>query len=90
MNLWKARLRHYDSSLRRRFSKVLKLRSTRENNYTFECKDLDTKESKVLQRQMLGLLEAANRAFQEMKNAKDVLFLDCGNQINKKERREAN
>ena len=90
MNLWKARLRHYDSSLRRRFSKVLKLRSTRENNYTFECKDLDTKESKVLQCQMLGLLEAANRAFQEMKNAKDVLFLDCGNQINKKERREAN
>jgi len=26
---------------------------------------------------MLGLLEAANRAFQEMKNAKDVLFLDA-------------
>jgi len=25
-----------------------------------------------------------------MKNAKDVLFLDCGNQIDKKERREAN
>jgi len=28
---------------------------------------------------MLGLIEVANRAFQEMKNAKDVLFLDCGN-----------
>jgi hypothetical protein len=39
---------------------------------------------------MLGLIEAADRAFQEMKNAKDVLFLDCGNQIDKKEGREAN
>jgi hypothetical protein len=39
---------------------------------------------------MLGLIEAANRTFQEMKNAKDVLFLDRENQIDKKERREAN
>jgi hypothetical protein len=73
-----------------RFYKVIKLRSRGDNNYIFECKDLDTKESKVLQCQMLGLIEAADRAFQEMKNAKDVLFLDCGNQIDKKERREAN
>ena len=39
---------------------------------------------------MLGLLKATDRAFQEMENAKDVLFLDCRNQIDKKERREAN
>jgi len=62
-----------------RFYKVLKIHGRGGNNYSFETKDLDTKESKVLQCQMLGLIEAANRAFQEMKNAKDVLFLDCGN-----------
>ena len=62
-----------------RFYKVIKVRSRGDNNYLFECKDLHTKESKVLQCQMRGLIEAANRAFQEIKTAKDVLFLDCGN-----------
>ena len=30
------------------FYKVLKLRSSGDNSYTFECKDLDTKQSKIL------------------------------------------
>ena len=62
-----------------RFYKVLKLKSTGENNYVFECKDLDTKENKVFQYQMLGLIEAADRAFQEMKSPKDIFFLDLDN-----------
>ena len=61
------------------FYKVLKLRSSGDNNYIFECKDLDTKESKVLQCQMRGLIEAANRAFQEMNSPQDVFFLDLDN-----------
>jgi hypothetical protein len=56
--------------------KVLKHRSSGDNNYILECKDLDTTESKGLHCQMRGLLEAANRAFQEMKSPKDVFFLD--------------
>ena len=44
-----------------RFYKVLKLRSTGDNNYTFECKELDTKEGKNLQFKMSGLLEALDR-----------------------------
>jgi hypothetical protein len=39
----------------RRFYKVLKLRSKGENSYTFECKDLDTKESREFQFRMNGL-----------------------------------
>jgi hypothetical protein len=66
------------------FDKILKLRSIGDNNYLFECKDLDTKESKVLQCQMRGLSEAANRAFYEMKNAKDFLFLDRGIELRQK------
>ena len=58
------------------FYKVLKLRSTGDNNYLFEYNDLNTKENKILQCQMRGLNEAANRAFQEMKSPKDILFLD--------------
>ena len=43
------------------FYKVLKLRSSGDNNYIFECKDLDTKESKILQYRMSSLLEALDR-----------------------------
>ena len=59
-----------------RFYKVLKLRSTKDNNYTFECKDLDTKEEKNLQFNLSSMLEAADTAFKTMKNPKDIFFLD--------------
>ena len=62
-----------------RFYKVLKLRTTGDNNYTFECKDLDTKEEKTLQLNLSGLLEAADTAFKTMKNPKDIFFLDLDN-----------
>ena len=58
------------------FYKVLKLRNSGDNNYIFECKDLDTKESKILQYRMSGLLEALDQAVGVLKNPKDVFFLD--------------
>jgi hypothetical protein len=58
---------------------VLKLRSKRDNPYTFECKDLDTKESREFQFRMNGLLEAADRVFSVMKSPKDIFFLDLDN-----------
>ena len=62
-----------------RFYKVLKLRSTGDNNYTFECKDVDTREEKTLEFKMSGLLEAADQAFKVMKSPKDIFFLDLDN-----------
>jgi hypothetical protein len=59
-----------------RFYKVLKVRSKGDNSYTFECKDLDTKESRDFQFRMSGLLEVADRAFSIMKCPKDIFFLD--------------
>ena len=59
-----------------RFYKVLKLRSNGEHSYTFECKDIDSKESKVFQYKMLGLLEALDRAVAVMKGPRDIFFLD--------------
>jgi len=63
-----------------RFYKVLKLRSTGDNNYIFECKDLDTKEEKTLEYKLSGLLEAADQAFKVMKSPKDIFFLDLDNE----------
>lgn len=59
-----------------KFFKVIKARSQGDNNYVFECKDLDTKEDKTLQFNLSGFLEAADRAFQVMKSPKDIFFLD--------------
>ena len=59
-----------------RFYKVIKVKSRGDNNYTFECKDLDTKESKILQYKMSGLLEALDQAVNVLKNPKDIFFLD--------------
>ena len=63
-----------------RFYKVLKLRSKGDSSYAFECKDLDTKESKEFQLSITGLLEAADRAFSIMKSPKDIFFLDLDNE----------
>jgi hypothetical protein len=59
-----------------RFYKVLKTRARGNNNYTFECRDLDTKEDMILQFNLSGFLEATDRAFKAMKSPKDIFFLD--------------
>ena len=52
------------------------MKSTGENSYVFECKDLDSKESRVFQYKLSGLLEALDRALSIMKGLKDIFFLD--------------
>jgi hypothetical protein len=47
--------------------------------YTFECKDLDTKQSRTLDFSLSGFLEAADDAFTVMKSPKDIFFLDLDN-----------
>jgi hypothetical protein len=59
-----------------RFYKVLKVRTAEENSYTFECRGLDSKESKVFKYRLSGLLEALDRAFSIMKSPKDIFLLD--------------
>ena len=59
-----------------RFHKVVKLRSIGDNNYIFECKDLDTKQETTIHHRISGLLEAADTAFNLMKTPKDIFFLD--------------
>lgn len=59
-----------------RFFKVLKVRSAGEHSYLFECKDLDSRENRVFQYKMLGLLEALERATSIMKSQKDIFLLD--------------
>ncbi len=62
-----------------RFYKVIKARSRGDNSYTFECKDIDTKQSKTLKLSLSGFLEAADQAFSIMKSPKDIFFLDLDN-----------
>jgi hypothetical protein len=62
-----------------RFYKVLKIRSLGDNNYSFDAKDLDTKQDKILEFNMSGLLDAADQAFKVMKSPKDIFFLDLDN-----------
>jgi hypothetical protein len=62
-----------------RFYKVLKLKSSGDNIYTFECKDLDTKKSQILKLSLSGFLEAVDKALPAMKTPKDIFFLDLDN-----------
>ena len=57
-----------------RFYKVLKLRSSEDNN-TFECED-STQKDQTLQFNMSGILEAADQVLKVMKSPKDIFFLD--------------
>jgi hypothetical protein len=59
-----------------RFYKVLKVRTAKENSYTFECRDLESKQSKVFKYKLVGLLDALDRAFSIMKGPKDIFLLD--------------
>ena len=63
-----------------RFYKVIKARSRGDNSYTFECIDIDSKQSKTLKFSLSGFLEAADRAFSTMKGPKDIFFLDLDNE----------
>ena len=63
-----------------RFYKVINVRSRGDNSYTFECKTLDSKQSKTLKFSLSGFLEAADKAFPAMKNSKDIFFLDLDNE----------
>jgi hypothetical protein len=62
-----------------RFYKVIKVRSRGDNNYTFECKDIDSKQSRTLKFSLSGFLEATDQAFSIMKSPKDIFFLDLDN-----------
>ena len=63
-----------------RFYKVIKVKSCGDNNWTFECKDIDSKQSKTLKFSLSGFLEAADQAFSVMKSPKDIFFLDVDNE----------
>ncbi len=58
------------------FLKVFHIHSFGNETYRFECQDLATKEEKMFQFILSGLLEAADYAFKVMRSSKDVFFLD--------------
>jgi hypothetical protein len=63
-----------------RFYKVLKVEHNVGSRFAFECKDIETKQSQVLQFEMSGLLEALDSAASVMKDSKDILLMDLDNQ----------
>jgi len=65
---------------RGRFFKVITTRRTGGNWWTFECKDIETKQNRVFKYEMLGMLEAMEAAASVMKDPKDILLLDLDNQ----------
>ena len=62
-----------------RFYKVLKVRIAEENSYMIECRDLESKQSKVFKYKLVGLMDALDRAFSIMKSPKDIFLLDLDN-----------
>jgi hypothetical protein len=63
-----------------RFYKVITARHTGGNWWTFECKDLETKQSHELRYEMLGMFDAMDAAASKLKDPKDILLLDLDNQ----------
>ncbi len=63
-----------------RFYKVIKVRNSGDNSYTFESVDVDSKQSRNLKFSLSGFLEAADKAFSVMKSPKDIFFLDLDNE----------
>jgi hypothetical protein len=64
-----------------RLYRVLEVRTAEENSYTFECRDLESKQSRVFKYELVGyesagLLDALDRAFSTMKSSRDIFFLD--------------
>jgi len=62
-----------------RLTKVLKIRSRGDNNWTFKCKDLDKKKNQPLTLNLSNFLEAVDKALPAMKTPKDIFFLDFDN-----------
>ena len=62
------------------FFKVITTRHTGGNWWTFECKDIESKQNQVFKYQMLGMLEALDSAASMMKDPKDILLIDLDNQ----------
>jgi hypothetical protein len=65
---------------RGRFYKVITTRHTGSDWWTFECKDIETKQNQVFKYQMLGMLEAMDTAASKLKDPKDILLIDLDNQ----------
>lgn len=63
-----------------RFYKVIKTRHTGGNWWTFECKDIDSKQNVVFNFEMLGMLKTLDSAASVMKDPKDILLMDLDNQ----------
>ena len=63
-----------------RFYKVIKTRHTGGNWWTFECKDIGSKQDVVFDFEMLGMLKALDSAASVMRDPKDILLLDLDNQ----------
>ena len=62
-----------------RFYKVIKTKHTRGNWWTFECKDIDSKQNVVFKFEMLGMLKTLDSAASVMKDPKDILLMDLDN-----------
>lgn len=63
-----------------RFYKVIKTKHTWGNWWTFECKDIDSKQDVVFNFEMLDMLKALDSAASVMKDPKDILLMDLDNQ----------
>ena len=62
------------------FYKVIKTKQTRANWWTFECKDIESKQAVSFDFEMLGMLEVLDSAVSVMKDSRDILFMDLDNQ----------
>jgi len=60
--------------------KVITTRHTGGNWWTFECKDIESKQNRVFKYEMLGMLEALDSAASLMKDPKDILLIDLDKQ----------
>jgi len=63
-----------------RFFKVITVRPVGDNRYVFGCRELDSEKSEVLTFRLLGLLDAMDAAAFVMRDPKDVLLVDLGDQ----------
>jgi hypothetical protein len=61
------------------FLKVITARSSGDNDWTLQCRDLDIKQDQTLTLNLSGFLEALEKALPAMKNPKDIFFLDLDN-----------
>jgi len=59
---------------------VITTRHTGDDWWTFECKDIESKQKRVFKYEMLGMLEAMDAAASVTKDPKDILLIDLDNQ----------